>query len=60
MTPRQHDTLELLLKGLSNKEIAEELGLQVITVKMHVRNVCSAYGVKTRFQLMALFVHSLR
>ncbi len=50
LTPRETEVLSFLLKGFSNKEIANELGLQVVTVKLHVRGVCRKLGAKNRTQ----------
>lgn len=50
LTPRQADVLSLLLRGLSNKLIARELGLSVETVKDHVAAVLRALGVSSRTQ----------
>ena len=36
LTPRQEQILSLLTEGKSNKEIAEELGIQQGTVKQHL------------------------
>jgi FixJ family two-component response regulator len=35
LTPRERDILELVTKGLMNKQIAAEVGLSEITVKIH-------------------------
>ena len=50
LTPRESDVLEYLVKGDSNKDIAVALGLQVVTVKLHVRGVCRKLGAKNRTQ----------
>jgi len=50
LTPRETEVLSYLMKGVSNKEIANELGLQVVTVKLHVRGVCRKLDVKNRTQ----------
>lgn len=50
LTPRENDVLEYLVTGSSNKEIAGELGLQVVTVKLHVRGICRKLGAKNRTQ----------
>lgn len=50
LTPRQNEVLQLLLRGLSNKLIARELGLSVDTVKDHVAAVLRALGVSSRTQ----------
>jgi FixJ family two-component response regulator len=35
LTPREHDVLRLVVKGMLNKQIAAELGTSEITVKVH-------------------------
>jgi DNA-binding NarL/FixJ family response regulator len=48
LTKRQLDVLELLVKGLANKQIARRLRIAKATVKQHVGAVCRALGVTTR------------
>ncbi|MBX2835075.1 MAG: response regulator transcription factor [Micavibrio sp.] len=50
LTPRETEVLSHLIQGLSNKEIANVLGLQVVTVKLHVRGICRKLDVKNRTQ----------
>lgn len=50
LTPREKEVLEYVSKGASNKEIANALGLQLVTVKLHVRGVCKKLGAKNRTQ----------
>ncbi len=50
LTPREKEVLGYLARGASNKEIANELGLQVVTVKLHVRGVCKKLNAKNRTQ----------
>lgn len=50
LTPREKDVLEHLVTGVSNKEIASHLGLQVVTVKLHVRGICRKLDAKNRTQ----------
>lgn len=52
LTPRERDVLRLLQSGLSNKEIARALDLQVSTVKNHVHNVLGKYGVHDREEVL--------
>ena len=40
--------LKGLCLGQSNKEIASELGLQEVTIKLHVRTLCRKLGAKNR------------
>lgn len=50
LTARQRDVLDRLADGLSNRDIAQELGITVGTVKLHLHNAFSAIGVKNRTQ----------
>lgn len=48
LSPRQHDVLELMQKGLSNREIASELNIAESTVKQHLGMIYEFLGVTTR------------
>ncbi len=48
LTPRQEQILSLLTEGKSNKEIAEELGIQQGTVKQHLFVLFRRLGVVNR------------
>jgi DNA-binding NarL/FixJ family response regulator len=48
LTPREIEVLELLAKGLSNKEIARVLDFTEFTAKAHVRNILDKLGVEDR------------
>lgn len=48
LTPRQHQVLILLVRGLSNKEIARQLGLGPGTVKIHLAALFRTLGVRNR------------
>ena len=48
LTPRRREVLELLVKGMSNKEIARALKLGEGTVKVHVAALFHALGVTGR------------
>jgi DNA-binding NarL/FixJ family response regulator len=50
LTDREREVLSHLLGGVSNKEIARALDLQVVTVKLHVRGICRKLGAKNRTQ----------
>lgn len=54
LTPREKEVLNYLLKGASNKEIANVMDLQVVTVKLHVRGICRKLGAKNRTQAALL------
>jgi DNA-binding NarL/FixJ family response regulator len=50
LTPRETEVLQLLARGLANKEIARDLGIGEKTVKTHVSNILSKFGVLSRTQ----------
>lgn len=52
LTPREKDVLMLLMSGASNKDIAKELNVQVVTVKLHVGSLFRKFGVKNRTQVV--------
>lgn len=52
LTARECDVLQELGHGLSNKEIARELGLSVSTVKHHVHSILEKLQVGCRAQAM--------
>ncbi|MBX3191741.1 MAG: helix-turn-helix transcriptional regulator [Labilithrix sp.] len=51
--PREREVLEWLLTGASQKEIAQQLGLSVHTVRQYVKNLYKRLGVSSRAELMA-------
>ncbi|MEM7676939.1 MAG: LuxR C-terminal-related transcriptional regulator, partial [Myxococcota bacterium] len=50
LSSREYEVAELLVSGLSNKEIADQLFVSVNTVKTHVARVYNKLGVKSRAQ----------
>ncbi|MEX0923026.1 MAG: response regulator transcription factor [Rhodovibrionaceae bacterium] len=54
LTPRQLDTLALLVEGCSNKEIARKLGVIESTVKTHVKIILRKLDVSNRTQAAML------
>jgi len=53
LTPREREVIDLISEGLSNKEIAQRLGIAAHTVKSHVRNVMEKLALHTRLQIAA-------
>lgn len=56
ITPKESAVLELLTKGLNNKEIAEELDITEVTIKTHLRNIYKKFNVNSRTQLVLMAI----
>lgn len=54
LTRRQHQVALCLARGLSNKQIAAELGIRVTTTKDHVHAVLTKLDVESRGKVAAL------
>jgi two-component system, NarL family, nitrate/nitrite response regulator NarL len=52
LTRREAEVLQMIGRGLSNKEIARDLDLSVATIKCHVHNVLAKLGVGHRSHAM--------
>lgn len=48
LTDREMSVLECLCRGLSNKEIAREIELQEVTIKLHVKTLCRKLEARNR------------
>ncbi len=55
LTIKQREVMQLLLTGLSNKEIARELDLSPETIKTHLREIFTRMNVRNRTQAVSLF-----
>ncbi|HEV8292959.1 MAG TPA: LuxR C-terminal-related transcriptional regulator [Tepidisphaeraceae bacterium] len=53
LSNRMKDTLEHLLSGDSEKEVASKLGLSQHTVHIHIKNLYKRLSVCSRAELMA-------
>jgi DNA-binding NarL/FixJ family response regulator len=56
LSRREKEVLDYLLKNHSNKEIANSLHISESTVKFHVSNVISRFGVRRRGDLIIRFL----
>jgi DNA-binding NarL/FixJ family response regulator len=50
LTPREAEVLELVAKGMTNKEIAREFVVEIATIKFHMSSVYSKLGLRNRVE----------
>jgi DNA-binding NarL/FixJ family response regulator len=50
-TPREREIVELVCRGLKNRQIAEALSITPGTVKVHLMHIFEKAGVRDRFEL---------
>lgn len=53
LTPKQREVYALIIKGKTNKQIAQELDIAEGTVKAHVHAILRAMEAKNRLELLA-------
>jgi DNA-binding NarL/FixJ family response regulator len=58
ISPRQHEVLELMVAGMSNAGIAEQLGIKESTVKNHVQGIFRTFNVASRTQAVVAAVRA--
>lgn len=56
LTAREEETLLLLTKGYSNKEIADKLSLSVETVRSHLKHIYEKMHVRSRAEAVARYM----
>lgn len=56
LTAREEETLVLLTKGYSNKEIADRLGLSIETVRSHLKHIYKKMHVQSRAGAVARYM----
>lgn len=56
MTRRESEILKLLAMGYTNKDIANALGIEVVTVKMHVSHLLKKFNLANRSELISYAV----
>lgn len=56
LTKREGDVLSLMVQGLRNKEIANQLEVSERTIKSHVANVLAKLGARSRTEAVSLAI----
>jgi DNA-binding NarL/FixJ family response regulator len=51
LTPREAEVMELVERGLKNRDIADLLGIRVGTVKIHLKHIFEKTGIRGRYGL---------
>jgi DNA-binding NarL/FixJ family response regulator len=59
LTRRERQIAGLLSHGLSNKQIARDLSIELSTVKNHVHNILVKVGAHSRTQAVLILQNSL-
>jgi len=54
LTKREHDIVQNISQGLTNREIADRLSISKSTVNTHIRNIFAKTGLKNRVQILNL------
>lgn len=54
LTPREMEVVALLLKGMTNREIAAQLFISENTLKTHLRNIYPKFGITKKRELFSL------
>jgi DNA-binding CsgD family transcriptional regulator len=57
LSPRERQTLELLLAGHAEKQVASQLRISRHTVHVYVKSLYKRFGVNSRGELLARWVH---
>ena len=60
LSPREHEILELLTKGFTNKEIADRIGISDGTVHWHLRHVYNKLHVRSRTEAAMKYERTFR
>lgn len=54
LTPRETEVLDRMAHALDNETIAEQLGISIATVRVHVQNVIEKLGAHSRLEAVIL------
>lgn len=58
LTPREQQVVALIVEGLSNRQIARRLSIEIATVKNHVHNILGKLAARSRKEVAAAIVRA--
>lgn len=58
LTPREQQVVALIVDGLSNRQIARRLSIEIATVKNHVHNILGKLAARSRKEVAATMVRA--
>lgn len=58
LTSREREVLQLLISGLTNKQIGKRLGIQEVTVKLHMRGIFRKFNAANRTQAVRIAIQN--
>jgi DNA-binding CsgD family transcriptional regulator len=57
LSPREQTVLDCLAKGLAYKQIADQLGISVTTIRTYLRRIYEKLHVQSRSEAVARYLH---
>ncbi|NER79739.1 MAG: GAF domain-containing protein [Leptolyngbya sp. SIO1D8] len=58
LSHREQEVMTLLVKGLRDREVADQLYISDSTVKFHINNILTKLGAKTRLQALYMLMNT--
>lgn len=58
LTAKERELIHLTLDGMTNKEIAAQMGITENTVKTHLKHIYAKTGILNKNQLLAMFLNT--
>jgi DNA-binding NarL/FixJ family response regulator len=58
LSPREQAVLDCLAKGLTYKQIADQLGISIETIRTHIKRIYEKLHVQSRTEAVAKYLHN--
>ena len=59
LTQRETEVLNLVIQGKDNKAIAEQLSVNISTIRKHLENIYTKFSIKSRTEAIAYALEKL-